>query len=71
MIAEFHIEWFALDLIMDGDGLCAAALIALIDMDDGSIHRCIGVFARNTMLATGGYGRAYFLSDLERTYQYR
>jgi succinate dehydrogenase / fumarate reductase flavoprotein subunit len=53
--AEFFIEYFALDLIMDEDGTCRG-LMAL-DMEDGTIHR---FRAHRTILATGGYGRAYF-----------
>ena len=53
--AEFFIEYFAIDLIMDEDG-AAAASIAL-KLDDGTIHR---FRASTTILATGGYGRAYF-----------
>ncbi len=53
--AEFFIEYFALDLIMDDDGACRG-LMAL-NMEDGTIHR---FRAHKTILATGGYGRAYF-----------
>jgi succinate dehydrogenase / fumarate reductase flavoprotein subunit len=53
--AEFFIEYFAIDLIMDEEGACRG-LVAL-NLDDGSIHR---FRARRTILATGGYGRAYF-----------
>ena len=53
--AEFFIEYFALDLIMDEDGACRG-LMAL-NMEDGTIHR---FRAHRTILATGGYGRAYF-----------
>jgi succinate dehydrogenase / fumarate reductase flavoprotein subunit len=52
--ADFYIEYFALDLIME-DGACRG-LIALC-LDDGSIHR---FRAQAVVLATGGYGRAYF-----------
>jgi succinate dehydrogenase (ubiquinone) flavoprotein subunit len=51
---NFFIEYFALDLLMV-DGACAGALC--LSMEDGTLHR---MFARNTVLATGGYGRAYF-----------
>ena len=37
------------------DGACVGVLC--MSMEDGTLHR---VFARNTVLATGGYGRAYF-----------
>ncbi|NKC13533.1 MAG: succinate dehydrogenase flavoprotein subunit [Gammaproteobacteria bacterium] len=53
--AEFFIEYFALDLIMDDDGQCRGVLAWCLD--DGSIHR---FRAQTTILATGGYGRAYF-----------
>ncbi|NWG91827.1 MAG: succinate dehydrogenase flavoprotein subunit [Parvularculaceae bacterium] len=53
--AKFFIEHFALDLIMDDDGACRG-LVAW-RLDDGSIHR---FNAKMTILATGGYGRAYF-----------
>lgn len=51
---NFFIEYFALDLLMV-DGKCAGVLC--LSMEDGTLHR---MFARNTVLATGGYGRAYF-----------
>ena len=53
--AEFFIEYFALDLIMDEDGACRG--VVAWNLDDGTIHR---FRAKMTMLATGGYGRAYF-----------
>ncbi len=53
--AEFFIEYFALDLIMDEDGACRG--IIAMNMDDGSIHR---FQSHKTVLATGGYGRTYF-----------
>lgn len=37
------------------DGACVGVLC--MSMEDGTLHR---VFARNTVLATGGYGRTYF-----------
>ena len=52
--ADFYIEYFALDLIME-DGVCRG-LVALC-LDDGSIHR---FRAQAVVLATGGYGRTYF-----------
>ena len=53
--AEFYIEYFALDLIMDDEGACRGVVAHC--MEDGSMH----VFrAHKTILATGGYGRAYF-----------
>src|SRR6201987_4589123 len=53
--AEFFIEYFAIDLIMDDDGRCRC--VVAIKPDDGTIHR---FRAHMTILATGGYGRAYF-----------
>jgi succinate dehydrogenase (ubiquinone) flavoprotein subunit len=52
----YFIEYFALDLIMDeATGACVGLMA--INMEDGTIHR---IHAKNTVLATGGYGRAYF-----------
>jgi len=53
--AEFFIEYFALDLIMDEQGVCRGVMA--LNMDDGTIHR---FRAHEVVLATGGYGRAYF-----------
>jgi len=53
--AEFFIEYFALDLIMDDQGVCRG--VVAMNMDDGTIHR---FRAQIVVLATGGYGRAYF-----------
>ena len=53
--AEFFIEYFAIDLIMDDEDRCRGVIA--IKLDDGSIHR---FGAHMTILATGGYGRAYF-----------
>ncbi len=53
--AEFFIEYFALDLIMDDDGVCRGVMAW--NLDDGKIHR---FRAQQVVLATGGYGRAYF-----------
>jgi succinate dehydrogenase / fumarate reductase flavoprotein subunit len=53
--AEFFIEYFAIDLIMDDEGRCRGVIA--LNMADGSIHR---FRAHQTILATGGYGRAYF-----------
>ena len=53
--AEFFIEYFALDLIMDDEGRCRG--IMALKLDDGTLHRFRG---HTTILATGGYGRAYF-----------
>lgn len=51
---NFFVEYFCIDLLMV-DGKCVGVLC--MSMEDGTLHR---VFARNTVLATGGYGRAYF-----------
>ncbi len=52
--AEFFVEYFALDLIMD-DGVCRGVMTW--NLDDGTLHR---FRAHQVILATGGYGRAYF-----------
>jgi len=51
---KYFIEFFATDLIME-DGVCKG--VVAYNQEDGTIHRFI---AKNTVLATGGYGRAYF-----------
>jgi succinate dehydrogenase / fumarate reductase flavoprotein subunit len=53
--AEFFIEYMGLDLIMDDDGVCRG--IMAWNLDDGTIHR---FRANQVVIATGGYGRAYF-----------
>lgn len=53
--AEFYVEYFALDLIMDDQGRCRG-IIALC-LEDGTLHR---FQAHEVVLATGGYGRAFF-----------
>ena len=53
--AEFFIEYFALDLIMDDEGRCRGVIA--LRMEDGTLHR---FRAHQIILATGGYGRAYF-----------
>ena len=59
--AEFFIEYFAIDLIMT-DGRCTG--VVAWKLDDGTIH----VFnAKMTVLATGGYGRAYFSATSAHT----
>ncbi len=60
--AEFFIEYFALDLIMDDNGACRG--VVAWDLADGSLH----VFkAHQTVLATGGYGRSYFSATSAHT----
>jgi succinate dehydrogenase / fumarate reductase, flavoprotein subunit len=51
---EFFVEYFALDLIME-DGVCRG--VVAWNLDDGSLHR---FRAHKVVLASGGYGRAYF-----------
>merc|ERR1711920_1154620 len=53
-MGTYFIEFFALDLLMN-DGVCRGVIC--MDMEDGSIHR---IKAHRTVIATGGYGRAYF-----------
>lgn len=53
--AEFFIEYFALDLIMGDEGECLGVMAW--NLVDGTLHR---FRAHQTVLATGGYGRAYF-----------
>jgi succinate dehydrogenase / fumarate reductase flavoprotein subunit len=53
--AEFFIEYFTIDLIMDQDGGCHG--VVALKLDDGTLHR---FRAKKTIVATGGYGRAYF-----------
>jgi succinate dehydrogenase / fumarate reductase flavoprotein subunit len=52
--AQFFVEYFALDLLMDADGTCTG--VVAWNLDDGTIHRFA---AKMVVLATGGYGRAY------------
>ncbi|HRC71884.1 MAG TPA: succinate dehydrogenase flavoprotein subunit [Candidatus Competibacter sp.] len=60
--AEFFIEYFALDLIVDDSGACRG--VVAWDLADGTLH----VFrAHQTVLATGGYGRAYFSATSAHT----
>jgi len=54
MTRSFFIEYFALDLIMH-KGQCVGVMA--LNMEDGTLHR---FKAHKTVLATGGYGRAYF-----------
>ena len=60
--ATFYIEYFALDLLMDDDGVCRGVLAW--DLSDGSLH----LFrAHAVILATGGYGRSYFSATSAHT----
>ncbi len=60
--AEFYIEYFAIDLIIGEDGTCQG--VVCWKLDDGTFH----VFnAKMVVLATGGYGRAYFSATSAHT----
>ncbi|MHC9236326.1 succinate dehydrogenase flavoprotein subunit [Pseudooceanicola sp. 502str34] len=60
--AEFYIEYFAIDLVMSDDGVCQG--VVCWKLDDGTMH----VFsAKMVVLATGGYGRAYFSATSAHT----
>ena len=52
--ATFFVEYFAIDLIME-NGACRG--VVALDLNEGKLHR---FRAHMTILATGGYGRAYF-----------
>jgi succinate dehydrogenase / fumarate reductase, flavoprotein subunit len=62
---DFYIEYFAIDLIMENgaNGPECRGVIAMC-MEDGSIHR---FRSHTTVLATGGYGRAYFSATSAHT----
>ncbi len=60
--AEFFIEYFAIDLIMSDDGVCQGVLCW--KLDDGTMHL---FSAKMVVLATGGYGRAYFSATSAHT----
>ena len=53
--AAFFVEYYALDLLLDDEGVCRGMLA--LNLDDGSLHR---FHAQKIVLATGGYGRVYF-----------
>jgi len=60
--ATFFVEYFALDLIMDKEGVCRG--VVALCLEDGTIHR----FRSNaTILCTGGYGKAYFSATSAHT----
>ncbi|KAF9609824.1 hypothetical protein IFM89_018766 [Coptis chinensis] len=59
---QFFVEYFALDLIMDSSGTCQGVIA--LNMEDGTLHR---FRAASTILATGGYGRAYFSATSAHT----
>ena len=52
--ANFYIEYFAIDLIME-DGICYG--VVALDLEKGHLHR---FRSHQVILATGGYGRSYF-----------
>jgi succinate dehydrogenase / fumarate reductase, flavoprotein subunit len=60
--ARFYIEYFALDLIFDSEGACRGVLA--LDMAEGTLHLFRG---QAVILATGGYGRAYFSATSAHT----
>ena len=61
--ARFFIEHFAMDLIMNKTGdTCVGALVC--DIQSGEYHK---LYAKNTILATGGYGRCYFSATSAHT----
>lgn len=60
--AKFFIEYFAVDLLMDDAGKCCGVLAW--NLADGTMHRFYGQL---TVLATGGYGRAYFSATSAHT----
>jgi succinate dehydrogenase / fumarate reductase flavoprotein subunit len=60
--ANFYIEYFATDLIMSEDGQCQGVLAW--KLDDGTLH---AFNAKMVVLATGGYGRAYFSATSAHT----
>jgi succinate dehydrogenase / fumarate reductase, flavoprotein subunit len=59
---QFFVEYFALDLIMDSEGRCRG--VVTLDLEDGTIHR---FRAGLTVLATGGYGRAFLSATSAHT----
>jgi succinate dehydrogenase / fumarate reductase flavoprotein subunit len=63
--ADFFIEYFALDLIMDErDGVKQCVGVMAMCLDDGTIHR---FRAQSVVLATGGYGRCYYTATSAHT----
>ena len=60
--AQFFVEYFALDLIVDDEGVIRGCMAW--NLDDGTLHR---FNAHMTVLATGGYGRAYFSATSAHT----
>ncbi|USA38384.1 succinate dehydrogenase flavoprotein subunit [Pelagerythrobacter marinus] len=64
--ADFFIEYFALDLIMENDssGVPQCCGVIAMCLDDGTIHR---FRAKAVVLATGGYGRCYYTATSAHT----
>jgi succinate dehydrogenase / fumarate reductase, flavoprotein subunit len=60
--AQFFVEYFALDLLMDDEGACRGVMAW--DLSTGKLHR---FRAQMVILATGGYGRAYFSATSAHT----
>lgn len=60
--ATFFIEYFAIDLIFDQEGVCRGVLA--LDLNEGTLHFFRG---HAVILATGGYGRAYFSATSAHT----
>ena len=60
--ADFFIEYFAIDLIMSESGRCVG--VVALCMETGELHR---FNSSQTILATGGYGRAYFSATSAHT----
>ncbi|MBQ4853956.1 succinate dehydrogenase flavoprotein subunit [Rhodanobacter sp. B2A1Ga4] len=60
--ATFFVEYFATDLIFDEEGVCGGVLA--LDMNEGTLHVFRG---QAVVLATGGYGRAYFSATSAHT----
>ncbi|TAL83938.1 MAG: succinate dehydrogenase flavoprotein subunit [Rhodanobacter sp.] len=60
--ATFFVEYFAIDLIFDDEGVCRGVLA--LDMNEGTLHVFRG---QAVVMATGGYGRAYFSATSAHT----
>jgi len=53
----YFVEYFCLDLLMSDDDTNTCVGVLALNMEDGTLHR---IRAKNTVLATGGYGRTFF-----------
>ena len=60
--ATFFVEYFAIDLVFDAEGVCRGVLA--LDMNEGTMHFFRG---HAVVLATGGYGRAYLSATSAHT----